>query len=113
MPFLSISVTKALSPSDKQCLAAEAGRLISLINGKSEEHLMVKVEDSQYMTFGGCEKPCAFIETRVYTAAPFPEKQAFAQSLMNAVTEITGIPAPDIFMTVTEHNEWGSGGAYR
>ncbi|MDR0396237.1 MAG: hypothetical protein LBH66_02910 [Oscillospiraceae bacterium] len=113
MPFICVSTSRTLSVSDKKCLAAEAGRLISLISGKSEQHLMVKIEDSQYMTFGGYEKPCAFIDMHVYTSAPDSEKRAFADAFMGAAAEVAGVPTSDVFMTITEHNEWGSGGAYR
>jgi phenylpyruvate tautomerase PptA (4-oxalocrotonate tautomerase family) len=113
MPFISVSTNSALTIGDKQCIAASAGKLISKISGKSEAHLMVKVDDHEYMTFGGKEKPCAFIDLHLYTEASFEDKKDFAEAFQASVAEIIGIPVADVFMTVTEHNEWGSGGAYR
>ncbi|MDR1263540.1 MAG: hypothetical protein LBK46_08640 [Oscillospiraceae bacterium] len=113
MPFISITTSQVLTYQDKQCLASEAGRLISLIAGKSEEQLMVKVDSDVYMKFRGKEDPCAYIDLHVYTAASFDDKKSFAEEFMKSAAAIIGIPTSAIFITVTEHEEWGSGDTYR
>ncbi|GHU74040.1 hypothetical protein AGMMS49992_14410 [Clostridia bacterium] len=112
MPFISITTNQTLTIPAKSKLKSEAGRLISIIPTKSEAHLMVSIADAQYMTFGGTEKPCAFIAVHLYTAAPQDSKRKFVEVFVPAASTLMGVPVGDIFVNIMEHDHWGSGGTF-
>ena len=62
MPFIRTTTNKNLEDSKKRELKELYGKLIERLPGKSEEWLMLSVEDGCYMAFRGDDSPCAMVE---------------------------------------------------
>lgn len=111
MPYISITTSKSLGRERKDALKAALGSIISLIPRKDESKLMLSVSDGVSMYFRGEEKDCAYVEVKLFGAAPLPDKERFAAEACRAVGQAFGIPAGDIFLTFHEFQSWGSNGA--
>jgi phenylpyruvate tautomerase PptA (4-oxalocrotonate tautomerase family) len=112
MPFISFTTSQTFSAERKEALKARLGELIALIPGKRESMLMVNIEDGHTMYYRGKEGDYAYVDLRLYTAAPLEDKKNFATQLFAAVEEIAGIPPKDVFLTISELDHWGSDGKY-
>ncbi len=64
MPYLKIMTSKNADTQPPQKLLKEASRLVAAELGKPEQYMMVSMESSAPMLFGGTEEPCAFLELR-------------------------------------------------
>ena len=53
MPYFSVSTTRKTTTPLKQEIKAELGRIIEKVPDKSEEWLMVEINDESYISFGG------------------------------------------------------------
>ena len=53
MPFVKFTTTKTLTLQQEVSLKKVTGELISIFPNKSEEYLMVHIEDNQVMYFKG------------------------------------------------------------
>ena len=111
MPYILINTNKDISQDKKIALKTNFGKNISKIEGKTESRLMVNISDKNSMYFGGDDtKDIAFVEVRLYKSAPFEQKEKFVNSIFEGIYDILKIKKEDVFLSITEHNEWGTGG---
>ena len=66
MPFVKFTTTKTLTLQQEVSLKKVTGELISIFPNKSEEYLMVHIEDNQVMYFKGKEIECIRIVVELY-----------------------------------------------
>ena len=62
MPLLNISTNKEIK--NEQLILAKSSDFISALLNKSENFVMVKLNDSLDMYFSGTNEPCCFIELK-------------------------------------------------
>ncbi|MDE6953844.1 MAG: hypothetical protein K2P09_08545 [Erysipelotrichales bacterium] len=110
MPFITFKTTKTLTLQQEVSLKEITGQLISILPNKSEEYLMIHIEDNQVMYFRGKELECMKISVQLYKNADLSYKQTFTKKLIKEVEEITGIPASQIYLTIEEFENWGMDG---
>ena len=107
MPYLSMRVSRKLNEEERKTLEEEAGRLIALLPGKSEEGLMVDIDDGAGMRFRGVSgADCMYVDVRMYLASPHESKVKLADALLEAIRATTGIGADDVYMTFSEYPHW-------
>lgn len=108
MPFIHISTSKKIEDADQEKLMKEFGKEISILKGKTEKWLMVKISDEQAMCFQGDSKtPCVMIEVSIYGRFQNQEYQKLTEALTDTVLRITEIPAERIFVKYIETDHWG------
>lgn len=114
MPFINVSTSATMTDEQKIQLKSRIGASISILATKTEARLMVKIEDACDMYFGGVAKDkIAFVEVRLFRESDFEEKKKFTEEVFKALNEILAIDSDDIFLSITEHFEWGAGGTYK
>ena len=70
MPYISTKTNIELAKEKQDALAAEYGRIISLVPGKTERWLMLSFDDEISMYFGGKgDEPMAYIELSLFGGA--------------------------------------------
>ena len=111
MPYICVSVSKTLEASEKDQIKSELGSLITLVPGKTEEVTMVRIEDGCTLYKGG-EALCngAFIEVRLYGAAPRSDKEKFTEAVFLSLEKLLGTQACDIYLNIFEMESWGTKG---
>ena len=112
MPYIKFTTTKTLTLHQEIALKEFLGQNISILPGKTEENVMIHIEDNQVMYFKGQEIECMKITVEVYKPCDFEKKKEFCEKLMQAVEDITGIPVDQQFLTYLEHENWGKKGQF-
>jgi hypothetical protein len=109
VPYISVDIGQKLSGSQKESLKAELGRLISLIPGKTEEELIVKIQDSA-LYMGGAEVPCVYIDLRIYGKTSHEAKTRFTREIFAFIAREFGVPPDRQYLTIGEYDNWGYDG---
>lgn len=112
MPFIRITTTKTLTLQQEVALKETVGKLITILPNKTEDYLMVHIEDNQVMYFKGKELECLRITAQIYGHAQDSYKKEFIETLMKEVEKITGIPVAQQYATFEEFDHWGLNGNY-
>ena len=110
MPYISLKTTKVLTLQQELDLKKMLGKTITLLPGKTEDYLMVHIEDNQLIYFRGEEVDCMMIDCKVYGHPDLKSKQVFVKELMSEIENITKIPVDNQYLTFEEKDEWGMNG---
>lgn len=113
MPYIGVNVTGTLTDAQKDALKAGFGEKIALIPGKTEKALMVDISENHTMYFQGDKRDLAFVDVRCYKTAEFADKKCFTEAAFQLLTEVTGIPAEDIYFCWGEYDTWGVRGSLK
>jgi phenylpyruvate tautomerase PptA (4-oxalocrotonate tautomerase family) len=110
MPYISFKTTRVLTLQQELDLKRTAGELITLLPGKSEDYLMIHIEDNQLMYFGGKDVETMMITCKVYGHPSIDSKQEFVRKLIKEAERITGVPSKNIYLTISDYDHWGMNG---
>jgi phenylpyruvate tautomerase PptA (4-oxalocrotonate tautomerase family) len=110
MPYIQVTIGQKLSAPQKERLKSELGRLIAIIPGKSEQGLIVNIQDGSSLYMGGTEEPSAYIDLRVYTKTDGEAKKRITREIFGLITREFAIPTGRQYLTISEYDQWGYGG---
>ncbi len=113
MPYIGIHVTGTLSDAQKNAIKAGLGEKITLIPGKTEQALMVDISENHTMYFQGEARALVFADVRCYKTAEFADKKCFTEAVFRLLTEVTGVPQEDIYLSWGEYDTWGVRGSLK
>lgn len=113
MPCIEVKTNVKVSEAEAGRIKTVLGNAISLLPGKSEDWLMVSIEDHCQMYFGGkSEKPIAMVEVKILGTAV---DQAGAGKMTGEITKILGealgITPDHIYIKYEASPDWGWNGA--
>ena len=112
MPYISVRTNKTVSPAQEEVLTREAGRLISLLPGKSEQWLMADFTGDCHLHFQGkCDEGIAFISVRVYGDASEKDKNSLTAALTKLVSSTLSISAAHVYVQYESCTTWGWNGS--
>ncbi len=112
MPYIDAKLSIAVSDDKKDTLKSEFGKLITLIPGKTEQALMVGIQDNYTLYQSGIKKDkTAFIEVKTYKDSNASVKEQMVQGFCNLCDKELGIPASNIYVTFHGFDEWGYHGS--
>ncbi len=112
MPYLHLSVQNPLTAQEKHALCESIGPLMPLLPGKTRQNTMMHIEDSCFIELGD-DKPCLFLEVRMFKPSPEENKQAFVKAISELLEEKLGVPQNRMYINMIELDAWGSNGALR
>ncbi len=114
MPFISVKTTHNLTEDQKAALKAGIGQIISDLPNKSEKVLMVDIDDGHTMFMGGeKQESCAFVDVRMYGAAPFAAKKQFTEDMFQVLDKTIGVPEDKAFLAIAQYDTWGTKGSIK
>jgi phenylpyruvate tautomerase PptA (4-oxalocrotonate tautomerase family) len=113
MPYIAINTTKELSNTQKENIKTEFGRLITIIPTKTEANLLIDFSDSRTIYKAGSEVSGAFVDLRLFHKADFEFKKKFTEETFEMLTRELCIIKENIYLTITEFDNWGSGGTLK
>ena len=112
MPYIEAKFSCKLDENKISDLKTAFGKAIELIPGKSENWLMVNIEDGKNIFFkGNRDEESAFISVSIFGSASNSAYSDLTAELCKVVLEITGVPASRTYITYSEFDKWGWNGS--
>ncbi len=113
MPHIAMTTSVTLTPAQRDTVAKEFGKLISLLPGKSEAVLMIDIADGRNMYYAGAACDCAYLNVGLYQESPTEAKAAFAAAVCRMLEKEAGLAPKNIYLNFSEYPAWCSGGALK
>ncbi len=113
MPYLSIRTSANMDGAQRLALQQELGELIAVIPGKSANNCMIDIKSGCDLYMRGGEILGAFVDLRLFTAAPDAAKNDFFAKLCVLLKEQLGVEQENIYCNMLELTQWCSGGALK
>lgn len=111
MPFIHISTTEAISDAKVDALKAHLGKAVSLLPGKSEAYLMVRLDGGCKLYFGGTnDVPAAMCEVSVFGRAGREACDALTARICEILSETLGVAADRCYVKFMFTDTWGFAG---
>ena len=111
MPFIKTATTEKIDEKMQRELTRELGQAITLIPGKSEHWLMLKLEGGADMAFRGSTLPCAMVEADLYGSADAAALDALTARVTEILSSHLGIDPERIYVRYLSTPDWGYAGS--
>ncbi|MPN63990.1 hypothetical protein SDC9_211759 [bioreactor metagenome] len=112
MPYVRVSVGKNLNEDEKNALQLSVSEHISLLPKKNRDNCMIDIMGDCSMYMRGVRAPLAFMEVRLYKAAPMEAKQEFVKKMYEVFEAQAGIKSTDMYINILEFDNFGVRGSY-
>ena len=110
MPYIDAKLTVSLSSEQKEELKAEFGRMIAILN-KPESYLMVGIDDSYDLWFGGNKlDKGAYVAVSLLGNASSDLYNKMTGAICAMLEEKFGIPGNAVYVSYHPVNDWGWNG---
>lgn len=111
MPYINISISKEVTAEQKEQIKARMGKIITLVPGKTEEVTMVDISGGHSLYMGGkALNNGAFIDIRLKGKAEKRAKEDLTEAVFKSLKEILGSNKEDVYVNISEFENWGSKG---
>ncbi|MDF2907714.1 MAG: hypothetical protein K0R34_3035 [Herbinix sp.] len=111
MPFINMKTNLQVTKEQKERVKQKLGKAIELIPGKSEEWLMVAIDDNISLYFKGkADKPIAFVEVKIFGSTTEEAYQLVTAQITHVLNEELSISPDQIFVAYAEVEHWGWNG---
>ncbi len=111
MPYIEMKTSKKLDQSQLEALKCGFGTSIECIPGKSEQWLMVNIEDGKNMFFRGMsDEDYAYISVSIFGKADAESYEDLTEEITDLVSSF-GIAPNNIYITYHEIDKWGWNGS--
>jgi len=113
MPYIHSIVSVKMSQEQKDTVKSKLGHAINEMPGKSEQSLMIVLQDDQSMYFRGKSKEkVAIVELKMLYTQTLDAKEDFTRKVCDIYSQELGIPGEEIFVAFTESEKgnWGWNG---
>ncbi|MBO4926756.1 MAG: hypothetical protein J5379_00680 [Clostridiales bacterium] len=110
MPMIEAKLTRAMSEAEKEELKADFGKLIENL-GKTESYLMVNIQDSQDLWFGGRKlEDGAYVSVSLLGDAGSALYNKMTAAVCDVLASKYGIPGQNTYVTYHPVSDWGWNG---
>ncbi len=113
MPYISIKTSVTLTMSQENKIVERLGDLITIIPGKAEERLMVRLEDNQLMYYQGAQGDFLMCDVKMFGKAPMEAKDEFTTEVFKMLEKVSKVPLKNMYLNISETNNWGTNGNYK
>ena len=112
MPMISTKTNVAISEEQELTLKSELGKAISILSGKSEQWLMLSLEDNCRLYFkGDNSKPIAYVEVKVFGKIDYSQSNKLTANFCENLDNVLGIDASNVYIKYEEVDMWGWNGS--
>ena len=111
MPFIIARVNVPVKNEQEEKIKSLLGRAIELVQGKSEQYLMICFEDNcRFWLRGDDSLPAAYIEVSIFGNDCHYGYDALTQEITRAFHDVLGIPSENIYLKYDDIHVWGVNG---
>lgn len=113
MPCIQIKTSVKVTEEAANTLKKELGQMITCLPGKTEDWLMVTLEDECRMWFRGeTGKPIAFVDVKVFGNRIDPAgSEQMTEQVCKLFQETLGVDPKDLYIRYTASPHWGWNGS--
>lgn len=108
MPLVTIHTNISIDAAQQEKLIKQASALVSELLSKSEQYVMVYLQEGQTMLFAGSDGPCALLELK---SIGLPENRTaeISAALCKLVSSETGITPERVYIEFgsAQRHMWG------
>ena len=113
MPFFVSRVNVPMTKEQEVELKSRMGQAIGLVQGKSEEYLLLDFQDNCRLWLrGDNSRPAAYIEAAIFGNEGHAGYDALTAEVTLAFHEVLGIPPENVYLKYDDITAWGVGGMY-
>ncbi|MBQ9228461.1 MAG: hypothetical protein IJ168_06455 [Eubacterium sp.] len=113
MPFIIARVNVPISQAQEQEIKARLGKAIAFVPGKSEEYLLLGLEDNYRLWLrGDNSEPMAYIEASIFGNEDHCGYEKFTLAVTEIFYEVLHIPPENIYIKYDDIKAWGVRGLY-
>ena len=111
MPYIHLKTAASMDAEMKERIKVSFGQAISLMTGKTEDVLMVCIEDGADLWLGGkkLDKGC-FLAVEYLGAASTADLDALNAELFRILQEKLGADPAGVYITYKQQADWGARG---
>ena len=109
MPYIKIRTNKKVDDSLASIIKSKLGTDISIL-GKSEDWLMVDIEESNNLFFRGEKGDIAYIEVKLFGRCDASHYNNMTKEITNNINTNLGINPNNIYVSYFETTNWGWNG---
>lgn len=107
MPFINAKFSTPVSAEKEIELKTALGDAITLL-GKSERYLMVEIQDSRRLYFGGKNSaPIAFFDVSLLHSAPRASYEKLTERLCEIAKDVMDVDGENVYVKFEETENWG------
>ena len=111
MPFITIKVNVPVSSEQENEIKSYLGRAIESVPGKTEQYLMIIIEDNCRIWLRGINTaPAAYVEASIYGNNNHKGFDKFTYEATIALNKVLDIPAENIYLKYDDISVWGVNG---
>lgn len=107
MPYIDANVSVKLDSERIEKIKSAFGKAISLIPGKSESYLMVKISDGCNLYFKGDSSPAAMCSVSIFGNASEKSCEALTKEICNILEREADIPPTQTYVKFQFIDTWG------
>ncbi|MDO4539401.1 MAG: phenylpyruvate tautomerase MIF-related protein [Coriobacteriales bacterium] len=113
IPFVVVRVNMAITTEQELELKTRLGQAIGLVPGKSEEHLLVGIEDKcRLFLVGDGQTPLVYLEVSVFGNEAHAGYAAFTKAATQSLQDVGGIVPDHVYLRFSDVAAWGVSGRY-
>ncbi len=112
MPFINIHIGKPISEEKKVEVMKMIAENMPLLPEKNKDNTMIEISAGRDMYMSLEKQPLIFADIRVFTPAPFENKDRFVRTLSENFHTLLDIPVNKQYYTIGEYPSWGYGGSF-
>ncbi len=110
MPYIHITTNVPVSTAAGETLKQQMGRAVTALPGKSEQWLMVRVEDDARLWMAGSDEAAAIAEVGVYGGADGDAYDSLTGRITDVLEAVLHIDPSRIYVKYFETEYWGWNG---
>lgn len=111
MPFIIAKTNKSVSESQAEQIKRALGKAISLVPGKSEDYLLVEVQEkSRLYLRGRSDEAIAYITVSIFGNESHSGYAELTAEITRIFSEELGVPPANVYVKYDDITVWGAGG---
>lgn len=111
MPYINLKTTTKVTPEKCEALKSAFGKAIECFPGKTENWLMVGIEDGAKLWFrGDNSEDSAIVDVDLLGSVSKDGSVAMTKELCDILSAELGISPDRIYVKYTGYNDWGWNG---
>lgn len=110
MPFINVKTNVKIAEETMEAVKRDLGLAITAIPGKSENWLMVGIEDGYRLYFKGTSEPAAMVEVSVYGNASSNALSTLTSHITGIMTDKLKISSDRVYVKYEMTENWGWNG---